>query len=205
MAADYMSLLSDILRQSFLGFLWVGSIAGILLGAGLLFRPQCVVQLNQYLSRWVGSDKLMVLLDRPRWIERLMYRHHRLVGVGVSVGALVVLYTFSVRYNLRVVSAFVPHGYWWLVDALIGILLLGSALAALIGLVVLIRPSLLRDIELSANRWISTEAVHAVCNGMNFSLEQSLIRHHHVAGISILSGSLYVLVVLGIALFRGPW
>lgn len=196
-----MDILSDILRQSFLMFLWVGSVLGILVGAGVLFNPQRVVQVNQYFSRWVGTGKLGMILDRPRWTERFFYRHNRLVGAAVVIGALVVLDTFLFSFNLRRVSALVPREYWWLSDAMVGLLLVGSGLAALIGILVLTRPSILKDLERAANRWISTDRQFAKFNRMNFSAEQTVIRHHRLAGVSIVLGSLYVVIVLGYSLF----
>lgn len=198
-----MEIVNDIFRQSFLTFLWIGSIVGLLIGAGMLFRPQQVIRLNQYVSRWVGSEKFSVMLDRPRWSERFFYRHHKPVGAGVLIGALLILYTFLFSYNLRTISTLIPRGYWWLSDALVAILLVGSALAALIGILILVRPSLLRELEKAANHWVSTERLLTLFNHMNFSAEQSIIRHHKVAGISIMLGSLYILVVLGYFLFRG--
>lgn len=198
-----MEILNDILRQSFLMFLWIGSLAGILVGAGIWLKPEQVMQLNQYFSRWVGSEKIELALDRPRWIERFFYRHHKLVGVGVLLGALGVLYTFLFSYNLRIISAYVPRDYWWLSDALVGMLLIGSGLAALIGTLVLVKPSLLRELEKSSNHWVSTERLQTVFNGMHFSAEQSIIRHHQIAGGAILLGSLYILIVLGYFLFHG--
>lgn len=198
-----MDILNDILRQSLLIFLWVGSIVGMLVGAGVWLKPQQIIVLNQFFSRWVGSGRLGVILDRPRWSERFFYRHHKLVGVAVLVGALVVLYTFLFSYNLRTISTLIPRGYWWLSDALVALLLVSSALAALIGILVLARPSLLRDLEKAANRWISTERWVTMINRMNFSAEQSIIRHHRIAGVTIFVGSVYILVVLGYFLFHG--
>lgn len=195
-------MLNEILRQSVLAFLWIGSAVGILVGIGLLFRPQQVGQLNHYLSRWVGSSRLNKVLDRPRWIDRFFYRHHRLLGTAVFVGAMAVLYIFLFQYNFRRISALIPRNYWWLSDALIGMLLIGSVVAVLVGFIVLIRPSLLRDIEKSANRWISTEHLHVQFNAMHFSVEKSLLRHHRLAGVAILLGSLYIIVVLGHFLLR---
>lgn len=199
-----MGVLSEILQQSFLKLLWIGSLAGILVGLGLLFKPQQVVHLNQALSRWVGSNKLNMALDRPRWIDRFFYRHHRPLGTAVFAGATTVLYIFLFHYNFRGISALIPRNYWWLSDALIGILLIGSVVAVLVGLIVLIRPSLLRDIEKSLNRWISTEHLHSQFNSMNFSVEKSLLRHHRFAGATILFGSLYIIIVLGHFLLRWP-
>lgn len=121
------------------------------------------------------------------------------------IGALVVLYTFLFTYNARIVSSLVPRGYWWLSDALTGMVLVGGFLSAVVGAIVLVKPSLLREIEKSANHWVSTERLLPLFNSMHFSAEQSIFRHPRVAGVSILLGSLYVLVVLGYLLFRGAW
>ncbi|MCX7175590.1 MAG: hypothetical protein NT159_17020 [Proteobacteria bacterium] len=186
-------------------FLWIGSAIGVFVGAGLLFNPQQVLKLNQYSSRWVGAGHFGQMLDRPRWTERYFYRHSRVVGAGLFVGALIVLYTFLFSYNPRTISAFVPRDYWWLSDALIGMILVGGILSAMVGIIVLAKPSLLRDIEKSANHWVSTERLLALFNNMHFSAEQSILRHPRLAGVSILLGSLYILVVLGYFLFRGAW
>lgn len=196
-----MDILDDILQQSFLRFLWVGSIAGMLLGAGILFKPQRVMQLNQYFSRWVNSDKLNTLLDRPRWIERFFYRHHKFYGLGILIGAIFVLYTFIFSYNLRTISAYIPRDFWWLSDALMGMLLVGSAMAALSGAIILARPSLLRDLERSVNCWVSTEILSSPFNDMHYFAEKSLLSHHRLAGVAIMLGSLYTLVLLSYFLF----
>lgn len=200
-----MDIASDILRQSLLLFLWVGGVTAVFIGTMLWFKPEQLARLNQYFSRWIGAGKLVRLLDKPRPTERLLYRHNRLVGVGLLLGAMLVLYTFLFGYNPRKLSALIPHGYWWLSDALLAILLVGSVLAALVGFVVLIRPSLLRDTEKLANRWVSTERLPKLLNSMNFSVEQSILRHHRYAGVSITAGGLYVVGVLGYIIFKGLW
>ncbi|MFA7241832.1 MAG: hypothetical protein WC091_17100 [Sulfuricellaceae bacterium] len=196
-----MDILNDILQQSFLRFLWVGSIAGILIGGGILFKPQQIIQLNQDLSRWVNSDKLGSLLNRPRTIERYFYRYHRLGGGAVTIGALIVLYTFLIKYNLRTVSEYVPQDYWWLSDALMVILIIGSTLAVLVGTIVLTKPSLLRDIEKAANHWVSSERLSSIINRMNTSAEHLLFRHHRLSAVLIILGSLYSLTLLSYFMF----
>lgn len=202
-----MEILNDILRHALVTFLWIGSFAGVLLGAGIWLKPQEVIRLNQAFSRWVGTDKIEVALDKPRWTERFFYRHHRLVGTGVLGGAVVILYTFLFSFNLRTVSTLIPRDYWWLSDALVAMMLVGSGLAALIGTLILIKPSLLRELEKASNHWVSTERFQTMLSKRNFSAEQSLIRHHRIAGISILLGSLYILIVLGTFVFheRAMW
>ena len=84
-----------------------------------------------------------------------------------------------------------------------GMLLVGSVLAALIGIIVLAKPSLLREIEKSANRWISTEGVVKRIDGMRNSFEQQILRHSKIAGVSMIIGGFCVLFVLGPFLWRG--
>lgn len=197
------SILTETLLQSSLTFLWIGSFAGLLVGAGMLFRPAQVIRINDYISRWVSTERVREVIDRPRWVERYFYRHHRLVGSVVSAGALVVLYTFLFSFNQRKISALVPHNLWWLSDAALAAVLVGSLLAAVVGIIVLIRPSVLKEIERGLNHWISTDSLERLLNRRNYSAEQPILRHSTLAGTFIVLGSAYVLVALGRFLFVG--
>lgn len=198
-----MDILNQILLQSSLMFFWGGSIVGILVGAAMLLKPEQLMRLNQQVSRWVCTEKIAVQLDCRRRIEPFVYRHHRLMGAAVLIGAVFVLHTFLFRYNLRVISTLIPENYWWLSDALVTMLLIGSVLAALVGGIVLTKPSLLRDIETSANRWICTEHAWSWINSKHHFVEQFFFRYHRFFGALILTASLYVLVALRCYLFYG--
>jgi len=198
-----MGILNEILRESFITFLWVGSILGILVGVAMWLRPKELGKLNRQCSRLVSSDTVATIMDKSRLTERFFYRHHQLVGAGILIGSLVVLYTFLFSFNVRTISTLIPNAYWWLTDALVAILLVGSILAALVGLLVLLKPSLLREVEHLANRWVSTDKMLTVVNRMNFSVEESMLRHNKIAAASIIAGSLYIMVILGHFLFRG--
>ncbi|MGB7541313.1 MAG: hypothetical protein WBM28_04765, partial [Burkholderiales bacterium] len=200
-----VSMINDILLQSLLILLCAGSIVGVLVGTGMLLRPERIAFLNQYFSRWVSADKIEEQLDRPRWTERSFYRHHQLVGGILLVGAIFVLYIFLFSYNVRKISAVMALGNWELLDALVGMLLVGSVLAALVGIIVLARPSLLRDIEKSTNRWISAERMVKCFNSTRYSFDQHILRHRKIAGILMVIGNLGILIALGPFLWRGGW
>ena len=200
-----MSIIQEILLRFLLVLLCVGSLAGVLLGAGMLWKPERIAFWNQYFSRWVSADKVHEQLDRPRWIERYFYRHHRLVGVLLLIGAVFVVYVFLFSKNMRRISAVIASGSSGLWDALVGILLIGSVLAALVGGIVLVRPSLLREIEKSSNRWIATEGMVKLFDGMHYSFDQRLLRHRKTAGVLMIAGGVYILMKLGPLLWRGGW
>ena len=200
-----MNLVNEILVRSFLMLACAGSVVGLLIGVGLLFKPERIAALNQRLSHWVSTRKIEAHLDRPRWTERFFYRHHRVTGSVLLLGAIFILYTFMFRYNARKIPAFIAPGNWWLLDALAGMLLVGSVVAALVGIIMLTKPSLLRDIETSTNRWISTEGLMKFFHTMRHSSDQFILRHRKVAGALIIAGSVFILVVLGPMLWRGGW
>ena len=198
-----MDVIRDVLLRSFLLLLCAGSIAGVVVGARMLLKLERIVFLNQYFSRWISANRIEEQLDRPRWTERFFYRHHQLVGGVLFVGAIFVLDSFLFGSKTRRIYAAIAPGNWGLVDALMGMLLVGSVLAALIGIIVLAKPSLLREIEKSANRWISTEGVVKRIDGMRNSFEQQILRHSKIAGVSMIIGGFCVLFVLGPFLWRG--
>lgn len=200
-----MTIVQEMLLRSFLILLCVGSVAGVLLGAGMLWKPERIAFWNQYFSRWVSPDKIDEQLNRPRWIERYFYRHHRLVGATLLIGATFVLYAFLFGHNMRRVSAVMASGGWGLWEALVGILLIGSVLAAFVGLIVLTRPSLLREIEKSSNRWISTQGMVKLFDGMHYSFDLQFLRYRKTAGVLMILGGLYILIVLVPLLWRGGW
>jgi hypothetical protein len=197
-----MDVLKDILFRFFLTLLCGGSMVSILIGVGMLLKPERIVSLNQYFSLWLSSNKVNEHIDRPRWIERYLYRHHRLVGGFLFAGAIVVLYIFLFSYNARRISATMTLGRRDLMDALIGLLLVCNVIAALVGIIVLARPSLLREIEKAANRWISIEGMMKLFNNMRYSADQYVIRYSKIAGVALVASGLYVLIVLAPFLWR---
>jgi hypothetical protein len=200
-----MDTIKDILVQFLVAILCGGGFLGFLVGVGLLLKPEWTVQLNRYFSRSFSSDKMAERLDRPHWTERFLYRHHRLVGSALFLGATFILYIFLFSYNVRRISAATTSGYWALIDVLVAILTVGTVLAALVGIVVAAKPSLLREIEKSANRWIDTEGIVKLFNNILYSPDQQILRRRKIAGVVIIASSLYVLIVLGPLLWRGGW
>lgn len=86
------------------------------------------------------------MVDRPRRIERFIYRHHRLFGSAIVVGALTVM---GVVWLFRKVWL---GGSGGSVTALLVRALIVAVFV--IGIIVLVRPSALKGVEALANRWI---------------------------------------------------
>jgi hypothetical protein len=192
-----MNLARSILIDFVLVLLTAGSLAGVLLGIGMLAWPEKIALLNRYFSRWFGTQKLKEELDRPRWVERYVYRYHKLSGAVLLLGAIFVLYSFLLSESVRRISAYLPSGLRGLWDAVAAVVIVGSVVALIVGAIVAVRPSLLRDIEKASNRWVSTEGMANVLDGMNMNVDSHVLRHRRLAGLFMIIGGGYAFVVIG--------
>lgn len=99
--------------------------------------------------------QLASILDRSWRIERLIYRHHRLVGGAIFSGALTFLTLLGLLHNRVLSNEFSgPPGHALLVQLVVAAAWGFAVLALLIGLFVIIRPSVLKGLESLANRHI---------------------------------------------------
>ncbi len=193
-----MSVVKTIFWQFLILVLCTGSFASILLGIGMLVRPERVERLTMQLSRWISpAQGVTEQLDRPRWIERYFYRHHRLVGSLVFFGATFVLYVFLFSTSFQKVLGSLPRIYLPIWNTVFALLVIGSVLAALVGLIVLARPSLLREIEGKANRWVSTEQAVKTANNMHHHIDEFVLKHRKLTGTIMIVGGAYILYSLG--------
>jgi hypothetical protein len=156
-----MDFLHHILLRSFLLALFWGGISAAVIGVGMLFYLQQTIKLNSYLSRWIDTGRFGVELDRPRGVERCFYINHRFTGAILSLGSAFVLYSFLLTPVLRKVSVFLTEDAMGILDAVTAILITGNGMALLFGTMVIAKPSLIRRLEVAANRWISTDMVLA--------------------------------------------
>lgn len=144
-------------------------------GIGMTLAPG---RINPSASPWR-------MLDRQWYVERIIYRHHRLTGLLIVLGAgLFLRHTVGsgIPAESSRLTAWQP--LWWLLTG-------GNAVNVLIGLIIMIRPSLLRALEQAANRWI------AVDRGI---FEQGLRRHPRLRGLLIVLLSLVALASFGLLL-----
>lgn len=98
-----------------------------------------------------GLASALRLLDKQWPVERLIYRHHRTFGLLVLAASSFCLWQLTRPELMTLLAGRSP------VSILLWILLIGQALALLIGLIIFIRPSLLKPVETVSNRWLDLE------------------------------------------------
>ena len=180
-----------------------GSIVAVALGICLLIAPQRVWNLSRYLNKWFATSKLTAPLDAPRHIERRVYRHHRKVGAALLVGAPYTLYMLTFHYDPQAAlntlgRGLNPNLVAWLLESIVFMLITGSVLAIVIALVLIARPSLLRDFETWSNRWYHTDKALKPLETMILTPDEVIMRHPHITAAIFILGGLYVLVSFGL-------
>jgi hypothetical protein len=85
-----------------------------------------------------------------------------------------------------------------LLDALVLSALLGAVLAAFVSLFLLLRPSMLRNFEQGANQWVSLRRALKPMEIPREGVDEYILQRSRQAGILLVLGSLYALVMLTI-------
>ncbi len=197
-------LQADMLWRALAIFLLIGALMGVAVALLLIFQPQLMARVNRVANRWISTRHLSQLMDRSIRIERWFYRHHRSMGLLLILGAGYILVYFGWRFNKAIAvqsfASFVPNKLLLdgLLQAVVLFALIGGAVALLVGLAVLLRPSLLRSIESESNQWVSSRRATKVMDVQHNQVDLFVDRHAQRVGWLLLVGSSY----LFFAMFR---
>lgn len=200
-----MDIAIDIVWHSILLFLWGGSVLAVIVGASLLLAPSWLAGINRRVAVWVDLSGLAGELDRPRWLERHIYRHHRLVGALLMAGSVYLVYEFLLRPTRQTLAVLVSGDVLGLLDGSIALFVIVGVLGTFLGLVMMTMPSMLRELEVASNRWISTADLAKRLNRANFTVDRIAFSARTISGIILIIGGVYVAFRLGLVLFGGDW
>ncbi|HEY5993745.1 MAG TPA: hypothetical protein VIU46_03995 [Gallionellaceae bacterium] len=202
-------VVESLLLRSVVLFLLAGSLAGLVVGALLLWRPQRLHAVSALLNRWISTRHLDQSLERSVSLDPWFYRYRRTSGVLTLLGSCYILYFFTV--SLDKASAINGLSQYFKLPALLvgGLLdagaliaLLGATFAAFISLFLLWRPSMLRDFEQGANQWLSLRRALKPVEIPRPGVDEYVFQYARRAGILLMLGSLYTLVLLTFWLSR---
>lgn len=188
------------LAEALLLSLALGLLLSVLVGLLMVLRPSRLFSLNERWSRWVDTSRQFSALDRPRSLERLFYRYHRISGALITLGSSYVLWQWTFAYRRDGVfgmlgSRWAQPELNWAVTAGEWITVGLHILILTIGLIILLRPSLLRSLEVEGNRWHEARIPGAL-DQPYISVERLLQGHPRLAGVVLLLVSTWCLTGL---------
>lgn len=181
-------------------FLLICSPLGVAVSLLLIFKPQTLERINHFSNRWMTSRHLSELLDRGISIEHWFYRHHSVFGVAVMLGSLYVFiyfgFLFDKVYALQNLNWHIPRRMISaLLDSLVLASLTGAVTAFIVGLFLCLRPSMLRDIEVDANKWVSSRQAIKIMDVPRDQVDRFVTHHARRFGFLLLLGSIYLFFI----------
>lgn len=191
-----------ILWRTLAIFLLIGALMGIAVSLLLIFKPHLIERVNRVANRWVSMRHISRWMDRSVRIERWCYRHHRPLGLLLTLGGAYILVYFGLRFDktiaLQSFSSFVSNKLLLdtLLQALVLFELIGGVFALLVGLVVWLRPSLLRGMEKESNQWLSLRRATKVLDVQHDQVSLFVERHAQRVGWLLLAGNIYLLFAM---------
>lgn len=202
-----MAALREVLVQSLLIVLILGSFAGVATGVALLVQAQAALAFLRRMNRWVNNR----IDDKAReehpvaTTTALTAPQRRLAGTVFAVGGAYAAVMLLSTPKIPAVTLLQARGAVWtisffLADVLRWILIVGCAAATVIGILLLFFPAAWARIEARANRWHSTREVFARADVMHTPLDQWIERSPRVAGALVAVFSMVAVAAFAILL-----
>lgn len=200
-----LAILNSILLDTTLILLFITTIVAFATGLVMIISPARMAEIKTFFDRQFSLRRALKPLDIPRYKERFYYRHHKLIGSFVVLGSLFSLSVlglgnhaqkamalFSQSFNRVVVEILIQSAEWFL--------FLGNLFALSIGLIVLLRPSLLKGFEAQANRWLTTRPYTRPLESYHPEVDRSAMLHERLYGLFFILGAVYIAANLALLL-----
>ncbi len=155
-----MEILTNILENTFFHIIIVGTALSMLYGLWLIISPTTALKLNQRINKSFSLRETTKPLEKPVHIESKFYRHAKISGILLILGAIYLLYLLFWELNFEELAKNLPGltvlTWEWLLQAFQVFFGIMSVIVFLMGFLILLRPSQLKPLEEKANTWVST-------------------------------------------------
>jgi hypothetical protein len=152
--------LIDILEATFFNVILIGAALSMLYGFWLLISPKTALSFSNKINKSFSMRQSTKSLETPISIERWFYRHAKITGSLLMAGAVYLFYLLFLGLDFARLShampGLTPLTWEWLLNAFQVFFAIMSVVVFLMGFLILVRPSLLKPLEETANKWIST-------------------------------------------------
>lgn len=201
MSDNFYNILMLILKDFSLVLGIVLLLLSLVVGVLMVFKPSVIINMNKKSSFSFGVGRSMRVLDMPRYVDHAFYRHHKIIGVIVAGTSIYILHYFTQVYDAAAISSYMAGSkYSGVIESIVSamrlFLLLTGTVTLAIGVLMIIRPSLLKGIEGWSNRWVSTRLEAKPLYTDRDQVNQLVYKYPRLVGIIIISLSLYAAIGL---------
>lgn len=186
---------------------WLGVLL-IPVGLALVFVPAKTLKISHSINRWISTQGFFDVLNRPRYQEAFFYRYHRLFGIIVMISSALSFYMMTFYAGIGKIKevlirlAETEFSRWLLINLYyIGIALF--VLVFIMGIVIFIRPSILKPLETWGNRWVPTDEAMQKLDEVHEIPEHILPGKPRLFGILVIIAAVYIMFNTSAVVFTG--
>lgn len=186
---------------------WLGIVVASV-GLYVIILPSSAMSVNGFVNKWVSTDRFFRSMDQPVYKEALFYKWHRLFGVLILLGSAYVLYRLWFQTDVDVIAKLVPvvktfQANAWIYQSLVIFLLAMNAIIFILSVIIIFRPSLLKQAEGLINRWVQTDRPLERLNDQYQIPNNVLPGNVRLFGLLVLAGGMYIALSTGVVLVSG--
>lgn len=195
-------VINQLLIPATVTFFFIGGLISVAIGVGLICRSPKIFRLFDLTNRYVSTRRATKTMAIPHDSGQFVWKHRLLLGVVFVVGATYSIWGLTVGANDAAITSILalklPRGFvLWIVESVRYVMIAGSAMSIIVGILMLASPDALKAIESISSRWYSTRRIAPDADEMIMSLD------HWVATFPRTAGLLILFPALGIALYFG--
>ena len=173
---------------------------GIALGIGLNFSTERTLRFLKATNRWVSMKKSLEPLEKPRDIDKAIFKKRRTAGVVFMLGGaytvFMLLFVVEFPYVVYVLSENAnPIVVAILIEALKWFLIASGLFALFVGIMMLVSENALPNLRAKLDRWHSTDKITNAAGEMHMPLDSLTETYPRATGLVLLVMSVSALVV----------
>ncbi len=176
-------------------------LVSLIIGLLLLVKPSIIIRFNSQVAKKFSLRRATKFIEVPNDVDHMFYRHHRILGIIVTLTSAYVLYYFIAIYDASIIADYLKSSsyaiaYDILINTVRLFMLISSMAILLIGVAIFIRPSQIKFLENWANHWISTRQSTRSLSVEHDQVNQLAYKYPRLTGLIIVVLSLYASIFL---------
>lgn len=193
----------NIYLLTWIWFLIIGTIAGVVIGAVLYFQPETISRWSKVMNRWISTRRALRGLEIPRnTTDGYIMRHLKLFGGLVVILSVITFYKLWVAAPLSTLwhPTAISEVFGWGTEIFVAsvrlFFLIGSVFAAIVGLIMIVNEEGFRKFSSLSNKWISSRLALLPLEKMYYDFDVFVMQKHRLFGGIIFVGSVFSLIAL---------
>jgi hypothetical protein len=200
-------LIDQLIIPAVVLFFFIGGLVAVVIGVGLILRIPRVFRFFDRMNHSVSARHAAKAMAIPRDSAQFVWKYRRSIGIFCIVGAAYSLWGLVTSAgNSAIVSMLnlkFPSGFvLWIVESLRYLVIVGCTASIVVGILILISPNTLKEIDKVSSRWFSSRQITREAEKMNMKLDNWVAAFPRTAGLIIFFPALVVVMYFGELLLK---